>query len=1048
MTRLTKALAEICGKHLFEEKWLLARSLRVGHQWLDTVARGGSSILNVHVKTLNSIALELAAVEMVARGVTLFPGRAGVFFVDRILREELSDRLEYLKAARPSARLAEIVLAGINAMRMVDMSPADVDKETFEVSLKGEDLAIIMEAYGRLLEAEKMIDYADVLKLAIARLSEGAGAPGDNILILQPEDLEATGLERRFLERLPAERRRILPVEQLPGPSDSPGEVKTDIELLRWVLHPSGGPEASRDGSVTITRAIGVVNEVRSILRRCAVGRIPLDEVEILHTDSGTYVPLIYETLLAMDQGGNGEGVGLPVTFREGIPCRYSRPGQALSAWLKWSADGYPQHQLVRMIREGLLELPGSEEEHAGFERLAALLRGVGIGFGRDRYLPKISELMDEVRSRRKIVSESVADDAEMIVVRLESIDRDLRDLGLLKDLIKGLLDIARDPDEETRQAGMVSMAKEFLERAARCVNRLDRFARRRLVEELDDMRYWLAREERETGIDIREWLETLPSAVTVLGSGPRPGCLYVDSISSGGHSGRPNTFIVGLDDSRFPGAGLQDPLLLDNERGRISSEIPTAAKRLERRMEDFVRLLARLRGRVSLSFPCRNLVEDRDMFPSPVLLSIYRILTGDVEGDQQDFFEWLPTPASFAPANPDGSLDGVEWWMWRMTSDEAVEDPVALVESSFPHLAGGRMAEEVRAGTKFTEYDGHVPLAGEELDPTAESAPVMSSSRLQTIGECPRRFFFQYGLGLSLPEDLAIDLRQWLDPLARGSMLHELFERFMRDLVREERAPSRSIDGKRLELLLRDKVAEYRERFPPPSDTVFGAEYARIMRTAEMFLSEEEIYYATSDCLPLYLEASLGLPADGHGTPLDTEEPVDIELPGGRSIHARGRIDRIDRMVEKARHEYVIWDYKTGSAWGFDKADPFRQGRKVQPYLYVEMATRRLRDSVSPKARIASFGFFFPGDRAAGERIVWKPDELSEGGGVIERLCYTVANGAFAATNESGDCRYCDFISICGDVESVAARSGRKMEEAANTMLEPFRSLRGIETV
>ena len=26
-------------------------------------------------------------------------------------------------------------------------------------------------------------------------------------------------------------------------------------------------------------------------------------------------------------------------------------------------------------------------------------------------------------------------------------------------------------------------------------------------------------------------------------------------------------TFIVGLDDSRFPGAGLQDPLLLDHER-------------------------------------------------------------------------------------------------------------------------------------------------------------------------------------------------------------------------------------------------------------------------------------------------------------------------------------------------------------------------------------------------------------------------------------------------------------------------------------------------
>ena len=57
-------------------------------------------------------------------------------------------------------------------------------------------------------------------------------------------------------------------------------------------------------------------------------------------------------------------------------------------------------------------------------------------------------------------------------------------------------------------------------------------------------------------------------------GLGPRGGCLHVAHVLAGGHSGRPHTFIVGLDDGRFPGVGLQDPILLDEER-RASPDLP-----------------------------------------------------------------------------------------------------------------------------------------------------------------------------------------------------------------------------------------------------------------------------------------------------------------------------------------------------------------------------------------------------------------------------------------------------------------------------------------
>ena len=125
---------------------------------------------------------------------------------------------------------------------------------------------------------------------------------------------------------------------------------------------------------------------------------------------------------------------------------------------------------------------------------------------------------------------------------------------------------------------------------------------------------------------------------------------VHVAHILAGGHSGRPHTFIVGLDDGRFPGAGLQDPILLDDERKELSRELPTAGRELAKRFELVARLLARLRGTVTLSYSCQDLTDDRETFPSSIVLAAFRILSGQREADQADLNRWLPPAESFAP--------------------------------------------------------------------------------------------------------------------------------------------------------------------------------------------------------------------------------------------------------------------------------------------------------------------------------------------------------------------------------------------------------------
>ncbi|MHC4506398.1 MAG: PD-(D/E)XK nuclease family protein, partial [Planctomycetota bacterium] len=510
-------------------------------------------------------------------------------------------------------------------------------------------------------------------------------------------------------------------------------------------------------------------------------------------------------------------------------------------------------------------------------------------------------------------------------------------------------------------------------------------------------------------------------------GSGPRPGCLHVAHALSGGHSGRPHTFVVGLDDARFPGAGLQDPLLLDGERRRLSRDLPTASARLGESTAEFARMLARLRGNVTLSFPCRDLVDDRETFASPVVTAAYRILSGDRRGDQAELDGWLGAPASFAPDGPERALDESEWWLWRLCGPESTADPAALVEKRFGHLARGRKALERRRALEFTVYDGHVPDAGSWLDPTSARGRVMSATSLETLARCPRAYFFRYALRIEPPEELDVEADTWLDPGAFGTLLHEVFNRFMAELMKKGEKPVRARHEAALFGILEEVIEAYRRDHPPANDGAYRRQRDELRYAARVFLTEEERYCRAAD--PAYLEEWVG--------------PVAVDLPGGRRIRAHGRIDRVDRLEGGT---FAVWDYKTGSPYRFRGRDPFNQGRTVQHALYLEIARAMLEDRVSPDARPTRFGYFFPSARGQGERIEYAREDLSDGMKVLGLLCDVVRAGSFIATDETSDCRYCDYAPICGHGEEAADLCRRKREAAVNEALAAFRELRQEE--
>ena len=319
-----------------------------------------------------------------------------------------------------------------------------------------------------------------------------------------------------------------------------------------------------------------------------------------------------------------------------------------------------------------------------------------------------------------------------------------------------------------------------------------------------------------------------------------------------------------------------------------------------------------------------------------------------------------------------------------------------------------------------------------------------MSSSALQTLAGCPRKFFFKYALQIAPPEETGVDTEQWLDALETGSLLHELFEEFMRELITARRRPDYVRDWPGLLQRLQEKIAARRELFVPPNDHAYQRRCRELEQVAATFLREEERFCARENSEPTFLEASLGMEPGGHGTPLDTTEPIPLTLTSGRTVYLKGRVDRIDRLTTIGAHTYGIWDYKTGSTWGFNPAEPFQQGRKIQPYLYVTMVGHCLRKQVNSAAEVRYFGFFFPGVKAVGERLSWTTTALRDGKEILELLCQTLQTGVFPATNDSEtDCTYCEYRPICEPLELAAAQIDSKLADDGNKNLEPFRCLR-----
>lgn len=952
-------LAKAVAKHPFEEKLLIAPSQRVGRQWLDQAAKLTGCVLNVRVISLRRLMLDFAQPVLDKTGGRPATREGQLRLVGQTIADmNRGDGSGYFSRLPPSLAFTESLLRSLEDLEIAGVKGGKVFAGKMATPEKADEMMELLRRVRTAKRKNRIVGQEEIGAAALDELTARAGGRLPILLMPYSTMEEAFGGERLFLARWPKNLLRLLEED----------EQGVAAECIQSFV------------------ADCPANEARETLRRILEQEMPLDQVETICLGSGMTVPALCRA--GMETFG-GRVEDLPFTFAGGIPAIFSRPVGLVRAWLQWLQDEAPPSGLADIVDSGLLgdawqrRAPGIAASN-----LAARLKTLPIQAAPGDYF--------------KILGNTDARD-------------DLRHAeSWLGKTLRNILPVARDKNELDLASApaVLAAADNLLRLAPENDGKLDAYARLALTEAI---KAWVGDCEWP-GFDAVEWLDSFAAELRVMGLGPQPGKMHIADGVASGFTGRPYTFVLGMDENHCPGNVRQDPVLLDVERRALSKQLRASGWMRERRERAFTRLLARLRGTVTLSYARRDAATGREIYPAPLFA---KLASADSSRD-----------ATLRPATVPGSLNRRDDWLWTVLTRRKNTLAVADLRPWFPHLAQGGVAVAARKSPAFTEWDGCVPEAGADF---IADAWVLSPSQLELLAKSPIDFFFHKALGIRKPDRWEPEAGRWLAGNERGQLLHDLFQDFMTELANMgEVAAPRHEDM--MNALLHRSIEKWRHLKPVRDDFAFARERDELYEAAAIFLAHEIVRGQSGR--PVCFEASLG-GAEADAPPWNRVEPIDIEFAPGLSVRLQGRVDRVDRLHDN--QGVVIWDYKTGRSSDFSRSDAFSGGRHLQPFLYVAMLEKALADS-GRADMVRGFSYFFPMPRDEGNVISYSRDDLRGGGVIMRALLTLLRGGCYPFARDAKDVTYSDYLAVHGEVGPLVATA--KMKTANDDRLDAWRSL------
>lgn len=1013
MSDYLSRLKEIIRKHPLEEKVLVVSSYQEGRQIGEALVLQGMPWTNLRYATAGALAQETISLELAESGIRPIPAVTQFFLHESIFSTmKKQGRESYFSGLESETGLIRRFQKSISELRLEGLTAKDLSARCFENESKGYDLIRLMKKYEEALSLGKWVDEAGLYRLALEKAEEHG--KGRSPLVICFQNRALAGLKRHFLQKY--SQNRIIWLTRAPvagltpprryqrrkKPLPDPGEGGWGA--FSWLFAPEKAPAFVKKDEPDIFAAVGSVNECREIMRRIHRANHRLDEVEIIYPPGSVYASHLY--CLA-------SRIGLGITFAEGIELGWTSPGKLFLGLLDWMESGYQAKFITRLIGSRNLKLPNETPELTP-ESAVRIIQLAKIGWGQSRYLDRLDSVKnrlqknppkDKSNEKKRRADIAAISELKTLFSRIFSqLPKQERSRGLkMKDFCEAI----------TLMLDEFACIHNELDEAGRAI------MRRRLTEAS-----WIE-SPIQTQDSVWNWLRGLAGDVKVGASGPLPGHVHASSLKNGGFSGRSVTFVCGLDQGRFPGVAQEDPLILDKEREAAAGNLSLSTDTLRENLFDVAELLASVKGRLILSFSVYDVSQERESFPSSLVLQAFRLLNRNNKLDYSDLMDAVSPETGFIPPSSENALDTPEWWLARLSDRDRLRNAEPSVRNQYPDLDAGLRARKMRSGEKMSPFDGKIGDLPQAMNPLGR---VLSVSRLEELAECPYKFFLHHILGLQPPEEIEFDPTQWLDPMERGSLLHEIYCDFMTELSRKGEQTQAGRHRSRLREIAESKLKQARRETPPPSQAVYAKERKEILDSLEIFLDLES---KNDKSRPLLFEAPFGM-SDKRG------DAAPVKIPAGRkTILLRGIIDRIDQVGDNM---FRVIDYKTGSFKKYEDLETFNEGKILQYALYALAAREIIRTrGLSDNPEIKDSGYFFPTLKGEGREMYFplpSPQLLSQVLGILTRM---IEEGLFPVNPEAA-CRYCDYAMLCGDSAKETAKEKKKTDPEAFNVFEELK--------
>ena len=1084
MDPFVSTLHQLCRQHPTRAKWVFVPTHGIGRTLGDRLVLEGCNWANLRFVTPLDIAVRMGAPFLVERGIDPSEEGLGPALVMRLLLA-LPETDAYFRPLASQPPLAQALWTTIREVRLAGLTAADLLRAwpSTANAAKGRELAALLTAYEAYLAESGRGDVATVFQEA-TRHPDWCPIAAEDCWTAVPDVVWAP-LQTQLIDLMPGERivpatldlpdvpvpRRLrdAPVERIAADRSAPLAFLLAADRLLGTepmapLAIGTGPrkkgrphdpaqqdlfatttEPRLDGPVRTTElfhAGGREAEVEEVFRRILQSGRRLDEVEIVCASEG-YTALVWEKAMRYDW---------PVTLAAGLPVTLTRPGRALVGFAEWIEDDFSAGLLRKLLQSGdmgsglalqdltpsglaLQDLTpsGLAPQDLTPSRAARLLVKAQAAWGRATYRLSLGRLARA--SRTRAMRDDVAvEERERLLARADETDALAR---WIDELIASIPAPADDGRIDLQL--LVSCAERFVSDCASRASALDHLAATALGSAIAELRALTAC--RCTLAEGLRFLRERVESLTIGADRARPGHLHVSPVSRAGFSGRARIFVTGLEEGRVFPASFEDPILLDEERAAISPALVRSTDRTDEAVFATVARLAsisaRADGHLTLSYSCRDVREFRQTYASWLLLQAFRVTTGAPHATYKDLHDHLGAPASCVPQGASAVLSASRWWLRGLRTAGGAGR--AAVLRQYPSLAAGVRADADRRSDRFTEYDGRVPEAGVVLDP-ARPDRIVSPTQLEEAAECPFRYFLRRGLHVDAIESGDREKDTWLDPLIRGSLLHDLYAEFLRRCRKEARRVSIPVDRDWLVAQGIQTLAALAREMPPPSAEVEERESHAFLDDLALFAAAEaELEPART---PVGFEVPFGrreaaVDAADDDEPLRSDEPITIDLGGGLTFRVVGRIDRIDQIAPST---FEIVDYKTGGYWPQDWEGTFAGGRRLQHALYglaaVELLRRRDRS-----ARVAGAHYYFSSAKGLQTRKTIAAPARDRLAAVLGDLRAVIASGLFIHAADDRACKWCDFGHACG--RDAGARAEPKQNDP---LLDPYRRLAAHE--